>query len=81
MGARAGTEASAWVLVRGWGWDLGTAPQVWGGPLCTRRVVFYSFPRGPRCSPALGVGAGDTAAGALGCLLIHWDSVSLIVSL
>lgn len=66
---------------QGLGVGLGDCPppQVGGGPLRTRRVVFCSLPGGPRCSPALprAVGVGDMASGRLGCLPIRWDSVSL----
>lgn len=77
MGARAGKGGVCRGSCQGLGMGLGDCtPQV-GAPLGTRRVVFRSFPCGPRCYPCPGGGGGGHGIAGLGCLLIRWDSVSL----
>lgn len=59
MGAPGGDGSFAWVLVRGWGWDLGTAaPSVGGFPSVLDVLSSILFLVGPGVPLPWGWGQG-----------------------
>lgn len=81
MGARRrGREASAWVLLRGKGWDVDTVPPKRGVPSVTDMSHILLL-MGSGVTPALGWGWGGDSntqpeQGCLLSLFILWDRVT-----